>query len=78
MAVVNLIVVDQSGNQAVVGRHLFNGANRGCVPREFALEQLEGLEDFESGPYNTAGYTVKVEVVPATGQRFIIADFVLK
>ena len=75
---VNLIVVDQSGNQAVVGRHLFNGANRGCVPREFALEQLEGLEDFESGPYNTAGYTVKVEVVPPTGQRFIIADFVLK
>ncbi len=78
LAVVNLIAADQFGNQTVIGRQLFNGANRGGVPREFALSELECLTNFAGSQYDTPGYIIKLEVVPSTGQRFIVAEFSLE
>lgn len=78
LAVVNVIVADQFGNQHVIGRQLFNGAQKGGVPREFALSALECLADFESSDYNRASYTIKIEVVPSTGQRFIVAEITVE
>ena len=78
LAVVNLIVADQFGNQTVMGRHLFNGADRGGVPREFALSELECLKNFADSQFNKPSYIIKVEVVPSTGQRFIVAEFPLE
>ena len=74
LAVVNVIAADQFGNEQVIGRKLFSGGNRGGVPREFALSELECLAEMEGSPYDHPSYTIKIEVVPATGQRLIVAE----
>lgn len=71
LAVVNVIAADQFGNEAVIGRKLFNGAGEEGVPRQFALSELECLRSISEGPYNDPSYTIKIEVVPSTGERFI-------
>jgi len=78
LAVVNIIAADEFGNSTVIGRKLFSGAGEDGVPRQFALSELECFKDFSNSPYNTPSYTIKVEVVPSTGQRFIVAEVLLK
>lgn len=78
LAVVNIVVADKFGNKTVIGRQLFNGADETGVPREFALSEMECLKDFESDKYNTPSYTVKVEVVPSSGDRIIVAEIPIK
>lgn len=74
LAVVNVIAADQFGNESVIGRKLFGGGEKGGVPREFVLSQLECLQELDSGPYSHPSYTVKIEVVTSTGQRFLAAE----
>lgn len=77
LAVVNMIAADQFGNEAVIDRQLFNGAHIDGVPRSFELKELPVLKDFESSPYNRSSYTIKIEVVPSTGERFIVTQLAL-
>lgn len=74
LAVVNLIVADQFGNNIIVDRELFGGDKVGGPPRTFALSELEGLVNFGDSEYNTPSYVVKIEVVTSTGDRFIPID----
>lgn len=74
LAVVNVLAIDSSGNQTVIGRKLFNGAGEQGVPREFALGELACLQNFADSMYSQTTYTIKVEVVPSSGQRFIVAE----
>lgn len=78
LAVVNILACDPFGNQAVIGRKLFNGAKDEGVPREFALNKMDCLEKFESSEYNTPSYTIKVEVVPSSGDRIIVSEIFIK
>lgn len=77
LAVVNVIAADAFGNETVIGRQLFNGAHINGVPRSFALKDIPIIADFENSSYNRRSYTVKIEVVPSTGQRFIVTELAL-
>ena len=74
LAVVNVWATDSQGNKQIVGRQLFGGGEKGGVPREFALSKLECLQSFEDSPYCNPGYTLLIEVVPSTGERFTVAQ----
>lgn len=74
LAVVNVIVADQFGNETVIGRKLFSGAGDEGVPRKFALDELSCLTEFKDSQYNKPSYIVKIEVVPSSGERFIVAE----
>ena len=78
LAVVNIKVRDPFGNEAVIGRKLFGGGEQGGVPREFALSEMECLTNFAESIYNTPSYTIQVEVVPSTGERFIVSELYLR
>lgn len=78
LAVVNIVASDPFGNKTVIGRQLFNGAGENGVPREFALSEMECLTSFESSAYNTPSYTIKVEVVPSSGDRIIVSEIFIK
>lgn len=77
LAVINVIVEDQAGNQAVIGRELFSGAHKGGVPKTYALKDMDCLKDFENSKYNRETFIIKIEVVPSTGERFIAAQLKL-
>lgn len=74
LAVVNVLAADSHGNVHVLGRKLFSGGERHGVPREFALSKLECLQDFQSSNYYDPGYMLRIEVIPATGERFIVTE----
>lgn len=74
LAVVNVIVSDQFGSKAVIERKLFSGGDKGGVPRTFALSELTCLTEFEGSQYDHGSYKVSIEVVPASGDRFIVAE----
>lgn len=78
LAVVNIKVCDPFGNAAVIGRQLFGGGEEGGVPREFALGEMDCLVSFTESEYNTPSYTIQVEVVPSTGERFIVSELYIK
>lgn len=78
LAVVNVIAADQFGNESVIGRKLFSGAGENGVPREFALNELDCLANFSDSKYNVPTYIIKVEVIPSTGQRFIVAEVTIE
>lgn len=78
LAVVNVIAADRFGNETVIGRKLFSGGNKGGVPREFALGELDCLIGFEDSLYNNPNYIIKIEVVPSSGERFIVSEFSVK
>lgn len=78
LAVVNVIVSDAVGNSRVIDRKLFSASKRGGVPRQFALSELNCLTEFAESKYNDPNFSVSIEVVPSTGERFIVADFHLK
>ena len=71
LAVVNVIVSDQQGNEVVIGRTLFGGSDECGVPRTYALNKMDCLQNFTGSPYYTPSYIIKIEVVTSTGQRFI-------
>lgn len=71
LAVVNVIAADQHGNEAVIGRKLFGGAEESGVPKTYALSEMECLKTFSDSLYNSESYIIKIEVVTSTGQRFI-------
>ena len=74
LAVVNVLICDDFGNKHVLGRQLFNGGDKGGVPREFALSEIECLQNFQASSYCNPSYTLCIEVVCSTGQRFIVAE----
>lgn len=74
LAVVNIWAADQFGAEYVIGRKLFGGGNKGGVPREFSLKEMECLQSFADSPYCHESITIRVELVTATGQRFILAE----
>ena len=75
LAVLNVIVADKFDNEHVIGRNIFSGANKGGVPREFALSEMECLTTFAESEYNVSTYIIKIEVVPSTGERFVPIQF---
>lgn len=72
LAVVNLLVNDQ-----VVDRELFGGNGNNGVPRSFALNQLDSIKNYETSGINKSGANIKIEVVVATGERFIPIEFTI-
>lgn len=77
LAVVNVLVTEANGESHVIDRQLFSGKKQPGVPREFALKELACLADFQNSPYNIAGCTLEIEVVPASGDRFIVVTIPL-
>jgi len=77
LAVVNRIVADQLVNEAVIGRELFGGSQKGGVLRYFTLGEMECVSEFEGIPCNKASYIVRIEVIPSSGQQFIVAELPL-
>ena len=74
LAVVNVRICDSYGNEQILGRELFSGGEKGGVPREYALSQMECLQNFQSSDYCNSSYILRIEVVPSTGQRFMVAE----
>ncbi len=77
LAVVRVVITDTESKAHVVERKLFSGGDQGGVPREFALNQLECLKDFETSDYNIPGCILEIEVVPSSGQRFTVVKLPL-
>lgn len=77
LAVVCVTVTEASGKSHTIGRQLFSGKKQPGVPRTFKLSDLECLADFTNSPYNIAGCTLSIQVVPATGDRITVASIPL-
>lgn len=71
MAVINVIVCDDYGNETVMERVIFGGNRREGPPREYNLENLDSLKEYSSGKFASSGSCIKIEVVVSTGERFI-------
>ncbi len=78
LAVVNIIAADDFGSKTIIGRQLFGGGGKDGVPREFALKDMECLANFGESAYNVPSYTIQIEVVPSTGQRFIVSEVLIQ
>ena len=77
IAVINIIICDDYGNETIMERVIFGGNKKEGPPREYKLDDLDSLKDYHSGKYANSGSCIKVEVVVSTGERFtpVTADY---
>ncbi len=68
LAVVKAVLTDHTGDTYVLERKCFGGADEPGVPRTFDLSKLSALQ--ELSPYEKKGYTLSIQVVVSTGERF--------
>lgn len=71
LAVINILSIDNSGNQTVLKKAMFGGSSMHGVPRSYALSEMDGIENIAPD----TGCTIKLEVVVSTGQRFYPITF---
>lgn len=72
LAVVNLIA-----DGKVIDRVFFSGTSNAGVPRSYALEKITAIKGFENLQYNKPNTVIRVEVVVATGERFVPIEFTI-
>ncbi len=70
LAVIN-VIAKQSGKETVIHRELFSGTAMTGVPRSYELGKINMIKNLTNTDYGKAGTTIKIEVVSATGERFI-------
>lgn len=67
----NIIKVNDKGEESVVAREIFGGSAMQGAPRTFDLKNMKALENVSA----ETGSVIKLEVVVATGERFIPIEF---
>lgn len=77
LAVIIATVTDPQGNSTLIERVTFGGSSIHGVSRTYELREMDGLESFADSPLNASGNTLQIEVVTATGERFIQIEFTL-
>ncbi len=70
LAVLN-VIAEQNGDQTVIHRELFSGTAMTGVPKSYDLGKISMIKNLEKTDYGMSGTTIKIEVVSATGERFI-------
>lgn len=75
LAVINVLVTDKKGTQVVAARKLFGGAATAGPAKSFKLGDLNGLSKLSDTKLYKKGYTVEIEVVVSTGERFVPIEF---
>jgi len=77
LAVINITVTDAEGNITLIDKVCASGYAVTGVPRTYALGTNEELNEFIASQDDYAGYKFLVEVVVATGERFVPIDFTI-
>lgn len=77
LAVINITVTDAEGNITLIDKVCASGYAVTGVPRTYALGTNEELNEFIASQDNYAGCKFQVEVVVATGERFIPIEFTI-
>ena len=77
LAVINVIVTDAEGNKTTIDKILISGSSANGIPRSYSFKEIDTLKDFTDSSLNVSGNTVQVEVVVATGERFIPIEFTI-
>ena len=75
LAIINIYVTNNKGQENLIDKILFNGTAITGVPREYALSQSKVLAQFQASDQNISGNRIRVEVVPSTGERFDVIEF---
>ena len=70
LAVIN-VIANQDSKETVIHRELFSGTAMTGVPRTYELSKNDMIRNLSKTDYGKAGTTIKIEVVSATGERFI-------
>ena len=70
LAVVN-VIAKQNGKETVIHKELFSGTAMTGVPRSYELGKINMIKNLANTDYGKAGTTIIIEVVSATGERFI-------
>lgn len=70
IAVINMILTDNDGNEAVFDRVLIHSASTAGPARTYDLSEFDSLQTPDTENYKR----LKIEVVISTGERFILVD----
>jgi len=70
LAVIN-VIAKQHGKETVIHRELFSGTAMTGVPRTYELNKISMIKNLSKTDYGKAGTIIKIEVVSATGERFL-------
>ena len=77
LSVINVLVTDKKGTQVVAARKLFGAAATAGPAKFFKLSDLNGLSKLGDTKLYKKGYTVEIEVVVSTGERFVPIEFII-
>ncbi len=67
---INMILTDNDGNKAVYDRELIHSASTEGPARSFDLQEFDALQELDTSGYKK----LQIEVVVATGERYILID----
>lgn len=77
LAVVRVVATDAGGQETVLGRELFGGADEEGVPRSFLLGDMDLFESFSENESNKAGTIIRIDVIVSTGEVFSPITFTI-